>query len=170
MVAGDPATGQRLVTGDPVNVAARLEQAAAPGEVLIGDPTFRLVRDAVEVEPVDALQLKEEERVAAFRLLSVTADVAGHERHLDSPMVGHAKELSLLEHALERAIGERTSHLFTLMEAAGVGKSRAVAGDSCRRRPPNHGPPRTVPASATGEEHRVLPAGRAGPSGGRQPC
>ena len=127
VVAGDPSTGQRLVTGDAVNVAARLEQAAAPGEILLGDPTHRLVKDAVEVEPVDPLELKGKgERVPAFRLLDVSADAAGHELRLDSPMVGRSKELSLLEHALERAIGERTSHLFTLMGPAGVGKSRLV--------------------------------------------
>ena len=127
VVAGDPAAGQRLVTGDAVNVAARLEQAAAPGEVLVGEPTYRLVKDAVEVEPVDPLELKgKEQRVPAYRLLAVSADTAGHERHLDSPMVGRAKELSLLEHALERAVTERTSHLFTLMGPAGVGKSRLV--------------------------------------------
>ncbi len=127
VVAGDPSAGQRLVTGDAVNVAARLEQAAAPGEILLGEPTFRLVKDAVEVEPVDALALKgKQERVPAFRLLDVSAGVAGHERHLDSPMVGRAKELSLLEHALERAVTDRTSHLFTLMGPAGVGKSRLV--------------------------------------------
>jgi class 3 adenylate cyclase/tetratricopeptide (TPR) repeat protein len=128
VVAGDPSAGQRLVTGDPVNVAARLEQAAAPGEVLLGDPTYRLVKDAVQVEPIDALALKgKEDRVVAFRLVSVAAGVAGHERHLDSPMVGRTKELSLLEHALERAVTDRTSHLFTLMGPAGVGKSRLVA-------------------------------------------
>ena len=48
VVAGDPAGGQAFVTGDAVNIAARLEQAAAPGEILIGEPTYRLVRDAVE--------------------------------------------------------------------------------------------------------------------------
>jgi class 3 adenylate cyclase/tetratricopeptide (TPR) repeat protein len=127
VVAGDPSAGQRLVTGDPVNVAARFEQAAGPGEILLGDPTYRLVKDAVEVEPVDPLTLKgKQERVPAFRLLAVSAGAAGHERHLDSPMVGRAKELSLLEHALERAVSERTSHLFTLMGPAGVGKSRLV--------------------------------------------
>jgi class 3 adenylate cyclase/tetratricopeptide (TPR) repeat protein len=127
VVAGDPSAGQRLVTGDAVNVAARLEQAAAPGEILLGDPTYRLVRDAVEVELVDPLALKgKEERVPAFRLLAVAADTAGHERHLDSPMIGRAKELSLLDHALERAVTEQTSHLFTLMGPAGVGKSRLV--------------------------------------------
>ncbi|HZB02517.1 MAG TPA: AAA family ATPase, partial [Actinomycetota bacterium] len=127
VVAGDPTAGQRLVTGDAVNVAARLEQAAGPGDVLMGESTYRLVKDAVEAEVVPALSVKgKEEPLPAYRLLAVSQGVAGHERHLDSPMVGRAKELSLLEHALERAVGERTSHLFTLMGPAGVGKSRLV--------------------------------------------
>ena len=90
VVAGDPSAGQRLVTGDAVNVAARLEQAASPGDVFLGETTYRLVKDAVEVEPVAALDLKgKQEPVPAFRLLTVLTDTAGHERHLDSPMVGH---------------------------------------------------------------------------------
>src|SRR6478609_1729249 len=68
VVAG---TGERLVTGDPVNVAARLEQAAQPGDVLIGEPTLVLVRSAVEVEPLEPLVLKgKAEPVSAFRLLT----------------------------------------------------------------------------------------------------
>jgi class 3 adenylate cyclase/tetratricopeptide (TPR) repeat protein len=128
VVAGDPSAGQRLVTGDAVNVAARLEQAAGPGDVLIGEPTFRLVKDAVEVETIPPLDLKgKEEPVPAYRLVSVSLGAAGHERHLDSPIVGRTKELEMLEKALERAVTERTSHLFTLMGAAGVGKSRLVS-------------------------------------------
>jgi class 3 adenylate cyclase/tetratricopeptide (TPR) repeat protein len=128
VVAGDPSAGQRLVTGDAVNVAARLEQAASPGEIFLGEATYRLVKDAVAVEPVAALDLKgKEQPVPAYRLVAVLADVAGHERHLDSPMVGRGKELEMLERALERAVTERTSHLFTLLGAAGVGKSRLVA-------------------------------------------
>ena len=128
VVAGDPSAGQRLVTGDAVNVAARLEQAASPGEIFLGETTYRLVKDAVEVEPVSPLDLKGKgEPVPAYRLVSVLADVAGHERHLDSPMVGRSKELEMLERALERAVTERTSHLFTLLGSAGVGKSRVVA-------------------------------------------
>ncbi|MGH2540965.1 MAG: adenylate/guanylate cyclase domain-containing protein, partial [Actinomycetota bacterium] len=108
VVAGDPSAGQRLVTGDAVNVAARLEQVATPGEILLGEPTYRLVKDAVEVEPVEPLALKgKEQPVPAVRLVAVAADTPGHERHLDSPMVGRAKELSLLEHALERALTDR---------------------------------------------------------------
>ncbi|MGB2953801.1 MAG: adenylate/guanylate cyclase domain-containing protein, partial [Gaiellaceae bacterium] len=57
---GEVVTGteERLATGDAVNVAARLEQAAQPGEILIGDQALRLARAAVEVEPVEPLSLK----------------------------------------------------------------------------------------------------------------
>ncbi|HSS36708.1 MAG TPA: adenylate/guanylate cyclase domain-containing protein, partial [Patescibacteria group bacterium] len=72
VVAGDPTGGQRLVTGDPVNTAARLEQAAPTNEIIIGDLTYRLVRHAVEVEPLEPLELKgKADRVAAYRLLAV---------------------------------------------------------------------------------------------------
>ncbi|MCI0633635.1 MAG: AAA family ATPase [Actinobacteria bacterium] len=127
VVTGDSGTDQRLVTGDAVNVAARLEQAAAAGEVLLGDLTYRLVKDAVEVEPVEPLELKgKSDPVAAFRLVRVLETPEGHARHLDSPMVGRTKEHELLERALDRAVSERTSHLFTLLGPAGVGKSRLV--------------------------------------------
>ena len=70
VVAGDPALGQSFVSGDPVNVAARLEQAAQPGEILLGPETAGLVRDAVRVEPVEPLSLKgKTEPVPAFRLV-----------------------------------------------------------------------------------------------------
>src|SRR5438270_6724376 len=70
VVAGDASTGQRLVTGDTVNTAARLEQAAPALEVLIGEPTYRLVKDFVDVEPVEPLELKgKAERVPAYRLI-----------------------------------------------------------------------------------------------------
>ncbi|HEY7283157.1 MAG TPA: adenylate/guanylate cyclase domain-containing protein, partial [Actinomycetota bacterium] len=127
VVAGDPASGQTLVTGDTVNTAARLEQAAAPGEILLGDVTYRLVRDAVEVETVEPLELKgKAEPVPAHRLLDVAPEAAGHARHLDSPMVGRNRELSLIRESFDRAVSERECHLFTLLGAAGVGKSRLV--------------------------------------------
>ena len=70
VVAGE---GETLATGDAVNVAARLEQAAAPGEILIGSETLSLVRDAVTVQPVEPLELKgKREPVPAFRLLTWT--------------------------------------------------------------------------------------------------
>jgi class 3 adenylate cyclase len=127
VVAGDPGEGQRLVTGDAVNVAARLEEAAAPGDVLVGEATYHLVRDAVEAEALEPLELKgKSEPVPAFRLTEVREAGRGHTRRLDSPMVGRVKELDLMQRALERATSERTAHLFTLLGAAGVGKSRLV--------------------------------------------
>ena len=80
VVAGDPTTGQRLVTGDAVNVAARLEQAAGEREVLIGALTYTLVRDDVEVEEVEPLELKgKSERVPAYRLVGVSSGAAAPE-------------------------------------------------------------------------------------------
>ena len=69
VVAGDASAGQALVTGDAVNVAARLQQAAAPGETLIGDLTRRLVGDAVDAEPLEALAVRgKSEPLTVWRL------------------------------------------------------------------------------------------------------
>jgi class 3 adenylate cyclase/tetratricopeptide (TPR) repeat protein len=116
-------TAERLATGDAVNVAARLEQAAAPGEVLIGEETVRLVRDAVDIESVDALDLKgKSERVLAYRL--VTVKQGGDRRQLMAPMIGRARELDRLQDAFAQAIDDRSCQLFTILGTAGVGKSR----------------------------------------------
>ncbi len=120
--------GENLAVGDAVNVAARLEQAAQPGEILLGEATHRLVRDAVEVEPLEPLSLKgKSERVAAFRLLAVDPLAPGLARRFDVPLVGRERELRALREAWDRAVAEAGCHLFTLLGAAGVGKSRLVA-------------------------------------------
>ena len=127
VVAGDASLGQRLVTGDAVNVAARLEQAAAPREVLIGDLTYRLVRDAAEVEPVEPLTLKgKAEPVPAYRLVGVrTGDAAA--RRQDAPMVGRDDEFALLNRTLAEVIGARAARSVTIVGDAGVGKTRLTA-------------------------------------------
>ena len=94
---GDVVTGteERLVTGDAVNVAARLEQAARPGEVLIGEQTFRLARAAIDVEPVEPLALKgKAESLGAYRLLRVVEGAPAFDRRLDAPLVGRRDELA----------------------------------------------------------------------------
>jgi class 3 adenylate cyclase/tetratricopeptide (TPR) repeat protein len=127
VVTGDAAGGQRLVTGDAVNVAARLEQAAGSNEILLGESTYRLVRDAVEVELIAPVTAKgKADPLAAYRLVSVAAHGEGVARHLDSPMVGRKRERSLLADAFNRAVDERTCSLFTVLGSAGVGKSRLV--------------------------------------------
>jgi class 3 adenylate cyclase/tetratricopeptide (TPR) repeat protein len=127
VVAGDASLGQRLVTGDTVNVAARLEQAAGSREILLGPLTYRLVRDAVEVDAVEPLTLKgKAEPVPAYRLVSVRATTASVQRRADTPMVGREQEMEGLRGMLERAIAERGCRLATVVGDAGVGKTRLV--------------------------------------------
>jgi class 3 adenylate cyclase/tetratricopeptide (TPR) repeat protein len=130
VMTGEVVTGteERLATGDAVNVAARLEQAAQPGEVLLGAETYALVRDAVEVEPVEPLELKGKSApVEAYRLLRVRGEGEGFARRQDAPMVGRETELRRLRDALGQAVHDRSCQLFTILGAAGVGKSRLVA-------------------------------------------
>jgi class 3 adenylate cyclase len=115
-------TAERLATGDAVNVAARLEQVAQPGEILLGGETLRLVGGAVEAETVEPLVLKgKAEPVAAMRLLAVTGET--RRRH-EAPMVGRETELRRLRDAFEQAVRDRSCQLFTVLGTAGVGKSR----------------------------------------------
>ena len=126
VVAGDPTAGQRLVTGDAVNVAARLEQAAGAQEILLGDLTYRLVRDYVDVEEVEPLELKgKAERVPAYRLVGVHDD-ADRPRRRDAPLVGREEELELLRAQVREAVDGRVCRLATVVGEAGVGKSRLL--------------------------------------------
>ena len=96
-----------------------------PGEVLIGEPTLALVRDAVEVEPVEPLELKgKAEPVPAYRLLRVHE---APERRHEAPFVGRERELALLREAWERVRAEQRCELVTVVGDAGVGKSRLAA-------------------------------------------
>ena len=129
VVAGDPSRGQAFVLGDTVNVAARLEQAAEPGGILIGDATYRLVKDAViadEMEPVSAKG--KAQPVRAWKLVETLFGARGVTRRQDSALVGREKELTLLNEALQLAVQERTCELVTVLGTAGVGKSR-LAGE-----------------------------------------
>jgi class 3 adenylate cyclase/tetratricopeptide (TPR) repeat protein len=124
VVAGE---GDTLVTGDAVNVAARLEQSAGTGEVLLGDETLALVRDAVETERVD-LELKGKTApVRAHRLRALDASAAGVARRLGRHMVGRVRERERLRADFADVVAGRTCRLFTLIGPAGIGKSRLVA-------------------------------------------
>ena len=127
LATGEVVTGEgdTLVTGDAVNIAARLEQIAAPGEILITDETHQLVRDAVVAEPVEPLTLKGRTApVPAWRITGVDAGSPGRVRRFDTELVGREDELALLRQAHTRARASRGCHLFTILGPAGVGKSR----------------------------------------------
>jgi class 3 adenylate cyclase/tetratricopeptide (TPR) repeat protein len=124
---GEVVTGadKRLAIGDAVNVAARLEQSAAPDEILVGETTMALLRGAVEVEPVDPLVLKgKTEPVAAFRLVSI---VGAPWLTRESRFVGRSGERAMIETAWQRVRAEGRCELVTVVGEAGVGKSRLVA-------------------------------------------
>ena len=124
---GEVVTGteERLATGDAVNIAARLEQAAQPGEVLIGDETLGLVRTVAEVGDERRLELKgKTDEVPAWPLLAITGEV---ERRFATPMVGRETELRRLRDAFQQDVHDRSCQLFTVLGSAGVGKSRLAA-------------------------------------------
>jgi class 3 adenylate cyclase len=115
------------VTGDAVNIAAGLQQAARSGEILLGEGTHHLVRRAIDAEPAGAIDPRGTSGPArAFRLLGIAPGVTGHAQRFDSPLVGRERERQLLESALKRAADDETCELFTLLGPAGVGKSRLV--------------------------------------------
>ncbi len=125
VIAGDPGRGQSFVVGDAVNTAARLEQSARSGEILVGESTHRLVREAVVAEPAGPFEVKgKTEPVRAWRVLDVLPGTPGWSRRLDSPLVGRQQELELLQAMFDESAAERACKLVTVVGAAGVGKSR----------------------------------------------
>src|SRR5262249_29848262 len=121
------APGHLSVTGEAINVAKRLEEAAVANEILIGKATHRLVRDAVVVEPSGPRTLKHGKTIHAFVVVDVPARVPGSvRRRFDSAFVGRVRQRAALETALSDVVRDRTCHLLTVLGGAGVGKSRLV--------------------------------------------
>ncbi len=123
--AGDGA--QRLVSGDAVNVAARLQAEADPDTILAGDRTFPAAPNAfVFGEPLDPPGRGKPERVKARRLLRRAQEVTRGVPGLTSPMIGRAAELQTLFNFVDEVVETRVSRLVTVLGPAGVGKSRLV--------------------------------------------
>jgi class 3 adenylate cyclase/tetratricopeptide (TPR) repeat protein len=128
VLARDATLGESLVVGDAVNIAARLEQAAAPGTVLVGEATWSLVAHAARGEPVPPVLAKgKREPLVAWRLDGVDPRAGGHRRRLDLPMVARETEIALLRLAAQRTEQLGRPHLVTVLGQPGIGKSRLVA-------------------------------------------
>jgi class 3 adenylate cyclase len=118
---------QNFVAGDAANVAARLQQQAAPGEILLGESTYRLVTHAVEAEALPSVALAGKAKpVTTFRLIRILPQAEALPRRFDTPMIGRQKELSELEWAFQRTVEEGSSRLVTVIGEAGIGKSFLV--------------------------------------------
>ena len=125
VVTGDPASGHGFVTGDAVAVGKRLEQAAAPGEIILGEATHALVAHAVRATRLDPLTLKGKSGgVAAFRLESVDPEATAIPRRADTPFAGHLEELERLRGIYAEVAAGGGARLVTVVGEPGIGKSR----------------------------------------------
>ena len=123
----DPAPGDPMFTGDAVNVAARFEQNAEPGQIVTSERTARSAR-RIRYRELGPLELKG--KSSAVRAFVVEGDTGGPDRGvpgLRAPMVGRSSELALLRSAYQNGAAEGRPHLVTIYGDAGVGKSRLTA-------------------------------------------
>ncbi len=123
VLTGNPAAGERLVTGDTLDGAAFLQQSSRAGGIVIGDATRSLVGDAVKVEPLE-LDTASETAPPVWQLLELVPGAPALHRSFDAPFVGRDRELAQLRQAFERATRERRPELVTVFGEAGIGKTR----------------------------------------------
>jgi class 3 adenylate cyclase/predicted ATPase len=128
VVVGDPASNETFVTGDAVNVAARLQQAAQENEILVRERSLLLARDAVSVEPLEPLKLKgKSELLPVYRLLGVSPGPSVRAPRLDRPIVDRRPELAALLELFDVSVAGSRCMLATIVGEPGVGKSRLLA-------------------------------------------
>jgi class 3 adenylate cyclase/tetratricopeptide (TPR) repeat protein len=120
----DQSADSSFVTGEAVNMAARLQQTAAPGEILLGPTAHRLAGGSLVVEDAGPLELRGLGAPSrAWRVMDAL-DRPTRVGVPRAPLVGRDTELELLENTFARATRDGRAHLFTIYGEAGVGKSR----------------------------------------------
>jgi DNA-binding SARP family transcriptional activator len=125
VVVGEQAMRKTMASGAAVKAAARLQQAAAEGEILVAEGTRWLVRHAAVLEPAASFTgAGVETPPTAWKVLGLVPGAPPLARRLDVSMVGRAPELSRLRVAYDWTVRERTAHRFTVLGEAGIGKSR----------------------------------------------
>ena len=113
-----------FATGEPVNLAARLQQEAKPGEILVGPGTASLVQGRVELEPLSPIEIRGFVRPVARHRVVCAIELGRPLRSLAAPLVGRDAELALLENTFARTIRDKRATLVTIYGDPGVGKSR----------------------------------------------
>lgn len=125
VVVGDPTSRQTIASGDTVNVAARLQHAAQPGEILMGKETYRLVRDRIRAGPLTSFALKGKgDEVKTWRLEEIRAGTESIFRRIASPLVGREAEQLAFHDLYRTVLEEQSCQLVTLLGPAGIGKTR----------------------------------------------
>jgi class 3 adenylate cyclase/tetratricopeptide (TPR) repeat protein len=125
VVAGDASLGHGFVTGDAVTLTKRIQQAAAPGEILMGTATHELVCHAAHTTRVGPFTLKgKSDPVFARRLEEVDLVSEAFARRLDAPLIGRSREVTRLDAAYRRAVSTRSTQMVTILGPPGIGKSR----------------------------------------------
>ncbi len=122
-----------LITGDAVNVAARLQQVATPDTILVGERTYLATREVFEFQATAPMQLKgKTEPITSYAVLGLrrhTLTITQHPRGIEGRsvrLVGRSLELTLMHTNYARVQAERNTHLITILGTPGVGKSRLV--------------------------------------------
>lgn len=127
-IPAGPETAQSFVSGDVVNTAARLQAAAAPNTVLVGEPTYRATSAAIEYRPTTSVDARGKAApVRAWNAIAPRSRVGSEIVGAGVDLVGRRRELDLVLEALGRARSERELQLVTLVGVPGIGKSRLVS-------------------------------------------
>jgi class 3 adenylate cyclase/tetratricopeptide (TPR) repeat protein len=124
VAVGQHVPGEPLAIGDVVNTASRLQTSAPPDRLVVGEETHRATRDAIRYEGLDPVIVKGKHEPLLLWVAVEPMAATGERRMRDTPMVGRARELSLLESVWERATAERRPHLVTVLGPPGIGKTR----------------------------------------------
>ena len=159
VLVGAFSRGENFGVGAAMSLGARLEQHASPGEILLGEATWDLVREGVKVEALAPVEVRGREApVRAYRLLAVLPGAEAIPRRMEgetprasTPFVGREEDLALLQMAYRRAVREGSLQLVTVSGEPGVGKTRLV-GEFSRSVD-------TEPGSLTWRQGRCLPYG-----------
>jgi class 3 adenylate cyclase len=119
---------QRLVTGEAVGIASKLEAAADADTIVVGELAGRLIDHAATLEPLGAIEIKgKRDPVQAYRLIDLAPIAPTFEQRQDAKLVGRKRELAALRRTLKRAVDGSAARVAVVIGSPGVGKSRLAA-------------------------------------------